>query len=176
MAYDAGFAVALTLREQFINDMLLAAYANGQFRRRLGTYELPSNQLPGGPYEVSFAFFLAPPRVDCRVGVLRLSLHMWGSLSITIDGLMETKEVEAHFDLTFRPNFYVSGASLELLPDSGEVRATRWDFEPLSGGFSSQADNYLRSEYTNSAGTKVLLTKIYQEHLDLLRALGLSKQ
>jgi putative tricarboxylic transport membrane protein len=38
------------------------------------------------------------------------------------------------------------------------------------------AENYLRSEYTNSAETKVLLTKIYQEHLDLLRALGLSKQ
>jgi putative tricarboxylic transport membrane protein len=38
------------------------------------------------------------------------------------------------------------------------------------------ADNYLRSEYTNSAETKVLLTRIYQEHLDLLRALGLSKQ
>lgn len=38
------------------------------------------------------------------------------------------------------------------------------------------AENYLRSEYTDSAQTKVLLAKIYQEHLDLLRNLGLSKQ
>jgi putative tricarboxylic transport membrane protein len=38
------------------------------------------------------------------------------------------------------------------------------------------ATNYLRSEYTNSTDTKVLLQKIYQEHLDLLRDLGLSKQ
>lgn len=38
------------------------------------------------------------------------------------------------------------------------------------------ADNYLRSEYTDSAQTKVLLRKIYQDHLDLLRSLGLAKQ
>lgn len=36
--------------------------------------------------------------------------------------------------------------------------------------------NYLRSEYTNSADSKVLLTKIYEEHLALLKELGLSKQ
>ncbi|MCK0209715.1 tripartite tricarboxylate transporter substrate binding protein [Starkeya koreensis] len=38
------------------------------------------------------------------------------------------------------------------------------------------ADNYLRSEYTDSAQTKVLLKKIYEDHLALLRTLGLSKQ
>lgn len=38
------------------------------------------------------------------------------------------------------------------------------------------SDNYLRSEYTDSAQTKVLLKKIYEDHLALLRTLGLSKQ
>lgn len=38
------------------------------------------------------------------------------------------------------------------------------------------AANYLRSEYTNSADSKALLQKIYQEHLALLKDLGLAKQ
>lgn len=38
------------------------------------------------------------------------------------------------------------------------------------------ADNYLRSEYTGSAETKPLLAGIYQQHLTLLRDLGLAKQ
>lgn len=38
------------------------------------------------------------------------------------------------------------------------------------------ATNYLRSEYTNSAGSKVLLKKIYEDHLALLRDLKLAKQ
>lgn len=38
------------------------------------------------------------------------------------------------------------------------------------------ASNYLRSVYSNSSESKVLLQEIYQSHLDLLRELGLSKQ
>lgn len=38
------------------------------------------------------------------------------------------------------------------------------------------AANYLRSEYTNSTDAKPLLNSIYQEHLSLLKELGLSKQ
>ncbi|MEQ1955024.1 tripartite tricarboxylate transporter substrate binding protein [Mesorhizobium sp. CN2-181] len=38
------------------------------------------------------------------------------------------------------------------------------------------AANYLRSEYTNSADSKALLRHIYEEHLALLKDLGLSKQ
>ena len=38
------------------------------------------------------------------------------------------------------------------------------------------ATNYLRSEYSSSAESKSLVQKIYQDHLDLLRSLGLSKQ
>jgi len=48
MADDAGFAVALTIREQLLKDALLIAYSSNDFPRKLNTEKLPGGLLPGG--------------------------------------------------------------------------------------------------------------------------------
>jgi hypothetical protein len=68
MSDDAGFAVALTLRQQLLQNSLLIAYANGAFPRTLNTATLPGGLLPGGPPDVGLDVFLGPPTIS-RCGV-----------------------------------------------------------------------------------------------------------
>jgi hypothetical protein len=79
MADDAGFAVAVTLRERLLNDAVLIAYSGDAFPRSL------AHDLPDGPPNASIDVFLAPPRVACKANdTLLLDISMWGSLLWTL--------------------------------------------------------------------------------------------
>jgi hypothetical protein len=144
MADDAGFAVALTIRERVFNDALLIAYAGGDFPRSLET------QLADGPPAAGIAVFLSPPKISCNADdTLTIGVQMWGSLTVALDG-GETGDVAAHLTLRIRPSFVVVGSDLVLEFDDvkHDVAATEWDFEAISGSsFSPDAETYLRSDF-----------------------------
>jgi hypothetical protein len=143
MADDAGFAVALTLRERLLNDGVLIAYAGGGFPHSLAT------DLPDDPPPAHIEMFLAPPQVTCRAdNTLSLTVRMWGQLKVTMNGVEETGNVSARLTLRLRPTFVVGTSKLTLGFDdvNTDVIATAWSFTVISGpGFSPAADGYLRS-------------------------------
>ena len=142
MADDAGFAVALTIRQRLLNDGILVAYAGDSFPRTL------SHDLLGPP-AASIDVFLAPPQITCKAdNTLTVAVQMWGSLSVTMTDVKEAEDVAARLTLRIQPSFVVKGSNLELQFNDvvNEVTATGWDFVVISGsGFSPAADSYLRS-------------------------------
>ncbi len=143
MADDAGFAVALTVRESLLNNALLVAYVANSFPRRLN---VPGG-LPGGPPDAGLNVFLAPPRISCNAdNTLTLALEMWGQLSAAIDGIHEAAQIDGHLTLRIQPDFSVSGTNLVLSPPSGGVTVTVWNFTVIPPGhFSTDAMTYLSS-------------------------------
>ena len=147
MADDAGFAVALTLREQLFNDAILVAYAADQFPRTLKADLPPAVPGTSAP-DVGIDMFLAPPRIDCREGRLLVEFAVWGFLSVTMADLAENRGVAASLTVRISPHLGVAGSQLELDFDDVETQvvATKWAFRVISGGsFSPSADEYLRS-------------------------------
>jgi len=142
MADDAGFAVALTIREHVLNDALLLAYA-GDLPAFLN---LP---VPGGPPDASVNVFIAPPTITCNSdNTLTLTVQLWGSLSVTVVGVQETGNIDGQLIVRIQPTFVVTGSKLVLSPGPNDVTVTQWDFNIISGSsFSSNADTYLRSSF-----------------------------
>jgi hypothetical protein len=122
VADDAGFAVALTIRQRLLNNGVLIAYTGDSFPRTLN-YDLPY-----GPPAASIDVFLAPPKVTCKASnTLTIDIQMWGSLSVTMTNVTETGNVTAQLTLRIQPIFAVVGSNLELQFDdvSTEVIATK---------------------------------------------------
>jgi hypothetical protein len=149
---DAGFAVAITLRENLLNDAALIAYAGGTFPRSLDTSKFPPDyQLPGWPPRADLKMFLGPPIINCHTNnTLSIALHMWGQLSVTMNAenafvdVEEGATVDAQLLVRLVPTFVKVGSELVLRPDN--VTVQQWDYTVISpGGFSPAADSYLRS-------------------------------
>ena len=141
MADDAGFAAALTIRERLLNNALLLAYTSGGFPRSL------SVPLPGGPPDASIDVFLAPPTVICEAdNSLALTLEMWGSLSVTVGGVIYARSIHGRLGIRIRPKFTIDGTDLVLSPESNDLTVPAWEFSVLSGGsFPADVDLYLTS-------------------------------
>ncbi|HBY98469.1 MAG: hypothetical protein M5U01_18230 [Ardenticatenaceae bacterium] len=143
MADDAGFAVALAIRERLFNDALLVAYTG------IGLLRTLQADLPQGPPDVSIDAFLAPPRIICKSDhTLNITLQVWGSLKVILNGVEQTGNVVARLTLRIQPSFSVLGSNLMLGfddPNQNDVTVTEWDFTVLGGGFSPEAESYLRS-------------------------------
>ena len=143
MADDAGFAVAIAIRERLFNDALLVAYSGIDLLRAL------EGDLPQGPPDVHIDAFLAPPRITCKSDhTMNITLQMWGTLTITLDGVDQTGNIVARLSLRIQPSFTVSGSNLLLGfndPNHNDVIVTDWDFTMIGGSFSPEADSYLRS-------------------------------
>jgi hypothetical protein len=167
MAADAGFAVALTIRERLFNDALLIAYTSGGFPSRLAL------QLPGKSGEPTAAidFFLAPPQIACNIdGTLTIAVRMWGSLTVAFDGLEQAGVVDAQLTLEIQPSFVVADSKLALELDDADhdVSATEWGFTVISGsGFSPDAAAYLRSDPFRDRLQEVIRFAISTGHVQL---------
>ena len=157
MADDAGFAVAITIREHLLNDALRVAYAGSGFPRTLATAALGG--LPGGPPDSNLDVFLGPPAVACHANnTLTITLEMWGQLTVTMNGVDEAAEIDGRLAVDITPAFGIVSITspdgtktnhLEMDPSGSTVSvspATGWDFTVISQtGFTPDADGYLRS-------------------------------
>ena len=76
MGNDAGFAAAVTIRQQVLHDKLTATYANGQFPSTL------EFELPDGPPDASVSFFLGEPDIACEgtTNLLVVTVPVWAGL------------------------------------------------------------------------------------------------
>ena len=151
MAEDAGFAVAVTIRENLINNALLTSYAKNTFPRTLN-HDVPGTTLPS-----AINMFLAPPVINCLRNKMTIAVEMWGTIDITMTDTKETGNVLGNLTLQLNPVFKVKvgvdqfGNKFEHLDVvfenlATDVVAIAWDFEVISGPtFSPAADAYLRS-------------------------------
>jgi hypothetical protein len=142
MADDAGFAVALTIREHVINDALLRAFSSN--------FQLPlAVAVPGGLPDAKVEVFIAPPKATCNAdNTLTFTIELWGALSVSVVGVDETGDIAGQLVIRIQPTFVVQGSNLVLSPAAHDVTVTQWDFTVISGGgFSSDADTYLRSSF-----------------------------
>ncbi len=129
MPDHAGFAAAVTVREHALNVALLAAYANGSFPKVLKA------DLPGGPPEVAADLFLGQPEIDCEgaTNLLVLTLGVWGSLRVTLDGTEHSAQIAGDLEATIRPAF-APGSNLQLEPAPEDVVVRRWTASVTSAG------------------------------------------
>lgn len=147
MSVGAGFAVALTLRQQLLQNALLIAYANNKFPRTLNTASLPGGLLPGGPPDAGLNVFLGPPTITSNTGnTLTLALEMWGQISLTMTTVREVAQIDARLTITIVPAFVVSGTHLELSLTTDNVTVTQWTFTVIPpSSLSTAANAYLDS-------------------------------
>jgi hypothetical protein len=110
---DAGFAAAVTYRQQLLHNKLTAAYANGAFPTTLAA------DLPGGPPDVSVSFFLAEPDIACEgtTNLLVVTVPVWGEVTVT-ESTPATVQIKGLIDLTIVPNFQLL---TETDPNTGMV-------------------------------------------------------
>jgi len=160
MADDAGFAVALTIREQLLRDALLVAYGGGGFPHTLKTAGFGG--LPGTP-PANLDVFLAPPSVACHQNnTMTVTLELWGQLEVTLDGVDEAAEIHGRLAVDLVPAFIIAmvgvrqaNGSTKQVPflqmDAARTTVTvspvsGWDFSVIAApGFSAEANTYLRS-------------------------------
>jgi hypothetical protein len=143
MAVDAGFAVALTVRESLLNKALLLAYTTTGFPSSL---KFPIVGTPDASVDV----FIGPPRVTCADdNSIRIALRLWGALSVTINEVASTRRIDGRLEIRLKPTFEVSGTALVLRPRSeSDVTVSQWTFTVIAGGeFPPNADTYLRSSF-----------------------------
>lgn len=138
MADHAGFAAAVTVREQVLNVALLAAYGNGSFPRQLKA------DLPGGPPEVAAELFLGQPEINCEgaTNLLVLTLNTWGPLRVTLDGTEHLAQIAGELEMTIRPEF-APGSNLQLDPAPEDVVVRRWTASVTSPGTPAAVVSFL---------------------------------
>ena len=138
MADHAGFAAAVTVREQVLNVALLAAYGNGSFPRELKA------DLPGGPPEVVAELFLGQPEINCEgaTNLLVLTLNTWGPLRVTLDGTEHLAQIAGELEMTIRPEF-APGSNLQLDPAPEDVVVRRWTASVTSPGTPAAVVSFL---------------------------------
>jgi hypothetical protein len=145
VADDAGFAVAVTLRDSLLNNAILVAYANDDFPRTL------NHAVLDGPPDADLDVFLGPPQLRCHTATgLTVTVPLWGALTVNLSGTPETATISASLTLALRPDYVVQGENLLVrlfrLDGGAAVTATAWDFTVIGGGFTSPADSYLHSD------------------------------
>ena len=147
MASDAGFAVALTLRQQLLQNSLLVAYANDKFPHVLDTSLFPGGQLPGGPPTVSLNVFIGAPVITANTGnTLTIALDLWGRVSVTMAAIPETAQIHGSLTISIVPAFIVSGTDLVLSLTAANVNVPDWDFTVVPPStLSTAATAYLQS-------------------------------
>jgi hypothetical protein len=152
----AGFAAAVTVREQVLKTALLAAYANGSFPTTL------TADLPGGPPEVATDLFLGRPEVTCEgaTNLLVLSLSARGPLRVTADGMEHTVQIAGQLQLTIRLVFVVvkSDSSLQLRPTGDDIVARQMTVSVTSAGTPADIVAYLTGEQFKSRMQQAIRT------------------
>ncbi len=160
MADDAGFAVAIAIRQRVLNDSLALAYHAGTLSHDLDA------PIPDGPPDVDVDFFFDVPQVQCvgsDPGHLHVVLVGWGPLAIEWQGGRPAHQIRWTMQLLVRPRFIVAGTKIEFVPERADVTLTAWTYTSLdSTTFPADADTYLRGaifrdRLEEAAGTAIAL-------------------
>jgi hypothetical protein len=164
MAQHAGFAAAVTIREQTLAIALEAAYANGSFPTKLVKEDLPF----GGP-KLDANLFLGPPEVQCEgaTGLLVLTLGVWGRLTVTEGAnpaaLVDVVgEIEISLDATFSP-----GESVQLEAEGNAIVVRRWTAVVTSPGTPSGIAAYVVGEDFRERIQSVLRGAVFIKQITL---------
>src|ERR1700760_3350825 len=106
MSNDAGFAAAVTIRQNLLHDKLAATYANGQFPDTL------AYPLPDGPPAASVSFFLGEPDLACEgtTNLLVITVPVWGGVTVT-ETNPATVQVKGTMEITIVPDFLLITAA-----------------------------------------------------------------
>ena len=138
MPDHAGFAAAVTVRENVLNVALLAAYSNGSFPKVLEA------DLPGGPPDVATNLFLGQPELNCEgsTNLLVLTLGLWGPLKVTMNGVEHDAQIAGELEVTIRPVF-LPGSNLQLSPSDEDVVVRSWSASVTSAGTPAEVVSFL---------------------------------
>lgn len=145
MPDHAGYATAVTIRDQVFNDTLLRAWHSGQIRH---SFFKTIQQIPAPTgsvnffYEAPHARFVPFNRVD---GILRI--NGWGTIGLRVNPFpspSETKAIQWQADLLITPTASSIGTVILLSAKKADYRLINWQFDVLSGSpFSAAAGAYL---------------------------------
>jgi hypothetical protein len=138
LAQHAGYAAAITVREQVLATALEAAYANGPFPTTL------ARNLTGDGPDIVADLFLGQPDIGCEgaTGLLVLSLGVWGRLRVTEVGLTQNVDIIAQIGLTTTPRF-APGSSVKLDPLREDIIVRSWQAQVTSPGTTPAIVAYL---------------------------------
>jgi hypothetical protein len=148
----AGYAAAVTIRAQLLNDVALLGYKAGQIAH---TISQSYGEIPGPLAGVSF--FLKSPQAilsSDNPSNLILRLNGWGSMSRqpTIPGPRESQPVEWQVDLQMAPQGSFIGPLLVISAQSSTYQLAAWQFDVLGGTpFSAGAEAFFNSDPFKSA-------------------------
>src|SRR5512143_1782013 len=101
MADSAGFAAAITVRENVLRTALQSAYANGSDAGKQFTEDLSDSALGMAP-----DLFLGRSDVSCEGATKRLvvNLPMWGTVKVTQSGVEHSVRMFGEMELTLTPD------------------------------------------------------------------------
>jgi hypothetical protein len=161
MGNDAGFAAAVTIRQQLLHDKLTATYANGQFPSTL------QYALPGGPPDVSVSFFLGEPGLACEgaTNLLVITVPVWGGVMVTETDQV-TVQVKGLIEITIVPDFLLitaaDSAQYAQLDPQTTIAVRRWTATVTSANPPPDVANYVtgdmfRMRLQTAIATAVLL-------------------
>lgn len=146
MPDHAGFAGAVTIRENVLNIALLSAYANGSFPTVL------AGSIPGGPPSVTANLFLGQPGINCEgaTNLLVLTMPARGELKVTRDEVEHAVQIAADLVVTFRPVFSMTNPSddeelpqVKLSPGGDEINVRSWSASVLTTETPAEIVSYL---------------------------------
>ena len=147
MPSHAGYAAAVTIRQQVFNDALLSAWHNGQIRHSVSKSILGAPSPTGGVslfFDAPRARFVSFNRVD---GIMRLSGR--GTINLRLNPFpapVESRIIEWQADLLVTLTATSILTIVLLSAQKDQYRLIDWQFDSRSGtGFSSAAEAYLNS-------------------------------
>lgn len=145
MSDHAGYATAVTIRDQVFNDALVRAWHNGPIHHSF----FKSFQEQPAPTGFVNLFFEAPKarfvsfnRVD---GIL--AINGWGTIGLRVNPFPsppQTRTITWQADLLITPTASSVGSIVLLSTKQAEYRLINWQFDVVSGSpFSADANAYL---------------------------------
>lgn len=144
MSFHAGFAAAVTIRENVLQTALLAAYANGSFPTAL------NGDLPAGPPSIKSALFLGQPIVnlEASANLITLTLNAWGQLTVTAeDNTEQLVQINGSLILTIKPVFTrEDNTTVKLVPDNEDINVTNWSATVTSPDTPAATISYLTGD------------------------------
>jgi hypothetical protein len=148
MSDHAGYAVAITVREQALNRSLRRAYKTGENGHFFRT-QTPN--IPGLPFpRVGMRMFFRPPEVTLSQTLVEhanLRVSGWGSMTVRMapfPALAETREIQWEAKLVAQHEAVLSNTAVHIKFKAENYQLYLWQFDILSGThFSPEATAFL---------------------------------
>jgi hypothetical protein len=176
----AGFAAAITVREDVLRTALQAGYANGSDKgKRFAVSVDPAFDLSDSAVGMLPELFLGRPDVQCEgaTNLLVVTLPMWGRVTITVDQVAHDVDMIGELELTLTPTFRTGPLTapvknaVELDQFSTVIAARSWTSTVTSAGTPPQiaaliTGTEFRDRFTEKFSQGVFIGKIALPSID----------